>query len=226
MEANSMTNRTVTYTPTIQIRVATPVTPEEKKLIKKAMSRPGGLVPEKKIKLENVRSDHTPAGDSPMALEERPGAEEKAFEISYIRALVNRPPLAEGSRPIQQFEIINQAKSVPLNDKLAGVPRPISPDELRQIRVSAELGLEAEYGKSLKVDLHEARKRLLYAGFGEIMGQFALPEDFSIDRYKEVLPHIKYYAFCAAMAGNTSERQNGLDLLDGVRAIIESVGKN
>jgi hypothetical protein len=219
---HSMTNPTGSY----RIRIGTPVTPEEKKLITKAMSRPGGLVPKKKVKLENVRSEHMPAGDAPMALKERPGAEEKASEISYIRALLNRPSRPEGSRPIQPFEIINQAKCVPLDSKLAGVPMPISPDELRQIEVNAELGLEPEYGKSIRVDLSDATKRLLYAGFGQIMGQFALPEDFSINRYKEVLPHIKYYAFCAAMVGNTSERQNGRDLLDEVRAIIESEDKN
>jgi hypothetical protein len=219
---HSMTNPTGSY----RIRIGTSVTPEEKKLIRKAMSRPGGLVPKKKVKFENVRPEHMPAGDAPMALKEQPGAEEKASEISYIRALLNRPSRPEGSRPIQQFEIINQAKCVPLDSKLAGVPMPISPDELRQIEVNAELGLEPEYGKSIRVDLSDATKRLLYAGFGQIMGQFALREDFSINDYKEVLPHIKYYAFCAAMVGNTSERQNGRDLLDGVRAIIESEDKN
>jgi hypothetical protein len=57
------------------------------------------------------------------------------------------------------------------------------------------------------------------------MGQFALPEDSLINRYKGFCP-TSNTSFLCRDGRNTSERQNGRDLLDGVRAIIESEDKN
>jgi hypothetical protein len=73
----------------------------------------------------------------------------------------------------------------------------------------------------LDFNLNDAANRLLYAGFGQIMGKFSLPQDFSIDRIKEVLPHIKHYADCADKVGDDSQRQNGRELLEAALTFID-----
>jgi len=86
----------------------------------------------------------------------------------------------------------------------------------------AMIGSGSTHEPRFKIDLDEATKRLLYAGFGQIMGTFSLPEDFSMSRLREVLPHIQYYAYCAEKLGNSSQRSNGRDLLERVLTILES----
>ena len=73
----------------------------------------------------------------------------------------------------------------------------------------------------LDFNLNDAANRLLYAGFGQIMGKFSLPQDFSIDRIKEVLPHIKHYADCADKVGDDLQRQNGRELLEAALTFID-----
>src|SRR5262245_10974731 len=135
---------------------------------------------------------------------------DNAAEVERVRALIskdlekNRSPAPSGQNSMTDSEK-ERVKEV----------RDLIERDIRS-RNKSQPAVEPGFdpGPRFKVDLGEAKKRLLYAGLGQIGGAFLLPEDFSVNRLREVLPHIKYYAFCAEKLGDSSQRQNGRDLLE------------